>query len=158
LEPQIYNFAIGGMSSVSLVEQLKSLVAHSVRCQTAVIEIGTNDAWYTISDDRFVQNMTAAIALSRQLGAQDIVLLPAFYSTEAASHNPDLAGTLARVEAINRLLQNLASVEKLKVAKEVIQPLFAGETLSDRLTTDGVHLNADGLKLYRTALLQHFTL
>jgi lysophospholipase L1-like esterase len=158
LEPQLYNFAIGGMSSVSLVEQLKTLAAHSVTCQKAVIAIGTNDAWYTISDDRFVQTMRQAIALTRQLGAREIVLLPAFYSTQAASQKPDLAGTLPRVEAINRLLQTLAREENLAITAEVIQPLFTGQTLKETLTTDGVHLNADGLTLYRNSLRQHFNL
>jgi lysophospholipase L1-like esterase len=146
------------MSSVSLVEQLKSLVAHSVTCQKAVIAIGTNDAWYTLSDDRFTQNMRQAIALVRQLGVQEIVLLPAFYSTEAASHKPDLAGSLSRVNTINRLIQTLATVENLKVATTIVHPLFAGQSLKDSLTTDGVHLNTEGLQLYRNALLQHFPL
>lgn len=158
LEPQIYNFAIGGMSSVSLVEQLKYLASHSVTCQKAVIAIGTNDAWYTIPDDRFVQNMREAIGLTRQLGAQEIVLLPAFYSTLEASHKPKLAGPLPRVEAINRLIQNLADREKVPVKAAIIQPLFDGQTLKAALTTDGVHLNEEGLALYRNSLLQQLNL
>jgi lysophospholipase L1-like esterase len=158
LEPKIYNFAIGGMSSISLIEQLKYLKTHSVTCQKAVIAIGTNDAWYTIPDDRFVQNMKEAIALTRQLGAQEIVLLPAFYSTLEASHKPKLAGSLARVEAINQHIQTLALSEGVSVETSIIQPLFAGQTLKAALTTDGVHLNEDGLTLYRNSLLQHLNL
>ncbi len=158
LEPKIYNFAIGGMSSVSLVEQLKYLSAHAVTCQKAVIAIGTNDAWYTIPDDRFVQNMREAIALTRQLGTQEVILLPAFYSTLEASHKPELAGPLARVEAINHLIQNLAQTEGIPVESSIIQPLFESQTLKATLTTDGVHLNEDGLTLYRNSLLQHLNL
>ncbi len=158
LEPKIYNFAIGGMSSVSLIEQLNYLKTHSVTCQKAVIAIGTNDAWYTIADDRFVQNMREAIALTRQLGTQEVVLLPAFYSTVEASHKPELAGPLSRVEAINRLIQNLALSEGVSVETSIIQPLFADQTLKATLTTDGVHFNEEGLKLYRNSLLQHLNL
>ena len=62
-----FNFAIGGMSSVSLIEQLQTLVAHQVRCQTVIVAIGTNDAWYQISDRQFQQNMTRILALARSL-------------------------------------------------------------------------------------------
>src|SRR5579883_2579649 len=115
LEPKTANFALGGMSSVSLVAQLQRLVAQNVKCQQAVIAIGTNDAWYTIADDRFSQNLQTAIDLTRQLGATKIVLLPAFYSTLAASKNPELAGPIPRVEAINRLIDTVAKAENVPV-------------------------------------------
>ena len=164
------NFALGGMSSVSLVAQLKQLISKNVTCQKVILAIGTNDAWYTIADDRFTQNLQEAIALVRQLGsptllygnaipsgsvvqAPKIVLLPAFYSTIAASKKPDLAGTLDRVEAINRLIDDVAKTEKIPVETAALQPLFEGKMLKAALTRDGVHLNAAGIELYRQALL-----
>ncbi|MGA7937497.1 MAG: alpha/beta hydrolase [Kovacikia sp.] len=154
LGEQTYNFAIGGMSSVSLVEQLQRLAARSVKCPRAIIAIGTNDAWYTIQNTQFVQNLKAAIALTHQLGAKQTVLLPAFYSTLAASKNPDLAGPISRVETINQLIRKVAAVENIPVDTAAIQPLFDGQTLKQTLTSDGVHLNADGILLYRQALLK----
>lgn len=153
LGPQTYNFSIGGMSTVSLVEQLQRLLGNSVKCQNVILAIGTNDAWYTIADAQFVQNLRQAIDLSRQLGAKQIVLLPAFYSTLAASKDPSLAGPIARVEAINRLLNQVAIAADVPVKPAVIQPLFEGQTLKAELTTDGVHLNAKGIDLYRQGLL-----
>ena len=167
LGQQAANFAIGGMSSVSLVEQLKQLAAKNVQCQKVIIAIGTNDAWYTIADERFTQNLKEAIALTRQLGAPTllygnniavvsapkIVLLPAFYSTIAASKKPELAGTLDRVEAINQLINDVAKAENVPVETAALQPLFEGKTLKESLTTDGVHLNAAGIEIYRQALL-----
>lgn len=150
------NFALGGMSSVSLVEQLKQLTSKNVTCQKAIIAIGTNDAWYTITDDRFSQHLKEAIALTRQLGAPKIVLLPAFYSTAAASQNPELAGPIPRVEAINQLISDVAKAENVPVETVVLQPLFEGKTLKASLTTDGVHLNVAGINLYREALLNVF--
>lgn len=147
------NFAIGGMSSVSLVEQLKQLTSKNVTCQKVIIAIGTNDAWYTIADDRFSQNLKEAIALTRQLGAPKIVVLPAFYSTLAASKNPALAGNLDRVEAINQLINEVAKIENIPVETAALQPLFDGKTLKGSLTTDGVHLNAAGIEIYHQALL-----
>lgn len=156
------NWAIGGMSSVSLVAQLQALVAAGVKCQTAIIEIGTNDAWYTISDAAFQHNLTTAIALTRQIQAKKIILLPAFYSTVAASQKPELAGPIARVEQVNQLINivnetqqaSLKSGETLTLRLDVMAPLFEGQALKSALTLDGVHLNVAGLKLYRQGLLR----
>jgi lysophospholipase L1-like esterase len=154
LGEQTYNFAIGGMSSVSLVAQLKRLATGSLQCPRAIIAIGTNDAWYTIEDHQFVQNLKAAIALTHQLGAKQVVLIPAFYSTFAASKDPKLAGPISRVEAINQLIRSVADSENIPVDAAAIQPLFDGQTLKQTLTTDGVHLNSDGIALYRRELLK----
>lgn len=147
------NFAIGGMSSVSLIPQLQQLVTAHVVCQTVVIAIGTNDAWYTPKDDRFQQNLTEVIALTKQLQAKQIIFLPAFYSTLAASQKPEFAGPIDRVEQVNRLLLQVTKHEKITVRADVLQPLFSGQVLKSELTTDGVHLNAAGFALYRQTLL-----
>jgi len=81
------------------------------------------------------------------------VLLPAFYSTIAASKNPELAGPIPRVEAINQLMNDVAKIENIPVETNALQPLFEGKTLKASLTTDGVHLNAAGIAIYRQALL-----
>jgi len=93
-----FNFAIGGMSSVSLLEQLKLLVPQRFTCEKAIVAIGTNDAMYGISDEQFVSNLKEAIAVMRSIGTKQIILIPAFYSTLPASYNPKLAGTIARVD------------------------------------------------------------
>ncbi|MGA7934795.1 MAG: SGNH/GDSL hydrolase family protein [Kovacikia sp.] len=149
-----FNFALSGMSSVSLVEQLSRLVASNVKCDRAIIAIGTNDADYVISNDQFVRSMKQTIALTQQLQASRITLLPAFYSTTAASQNIDLAGPLERVEEINSLLRQVASSENVRMTGQELQALYNGQTLRNNLTLDGVHLNAAGRVIYRNALLQ----
>ncbi len=149
-----FNFALSGMSSVSLVPQVSQLAAANVRCQQVILAIGTNDADYQITDNQFVINMQKAIALSRQMQAEKITLLPAFYSTVAASHNIDLAGPISRVKAINLLLRQVATSENITLTDEGLQPLYQGEALRSDLTLDGVHLNARGRVLYRNALLR----
>jgi lysophospholipase L1-like esterase len=149
-----FNFALGGMSTKSLLVQLDRLVQQQVKCQTVVIAIGTNDAMYSISDEQFQQNLTSIITTTRSaLGAQSIILLPAFYSTVEASNNPRMAGTLPRVDEINQLLHAVAKVENVPVHSALIQPLFEQGALKQSLTVDGVHLNAEGLKIYRQAIL-----
>jgi len=154
LGKQTFNFALGGMSTVSLLEQLQRLATEKVRCQTAIVAIGTNDAWYTLGDAEFSQNLSRVIDHLRSQGTEQIMLLPAFYSTLAASKNPALAGSIERVEQINRLLYQVAAAQKVPVQTEAIQPLFEGKTLKESLTFDGVHLNAEGLEIYRAALLK----
>ncbi|XZO00007.1 MAG: SGNH/GDSL hydrolase family protein [Microcoleus sp.] len=148
-----FNFAIGGMSTVSLLEQFQLVVPKGFKCETSIIAIGTNDAMYGISDEQFVQNLQEAIAKLRSIGTKKIILIPAFYSTLAASYNPKLAGTISRVDEINVLINQVAAAEKIPVESQGIQALFKQKELNPDLTIDGVHLNAKGLDIYRKVLL-----
>lgn len=148
-----FNFALNGLSTVSLIEQGKVLNSANVKCQQAIIAIGTNDAMYGISDNLFIKKMKEAIALVKATGAKRVVLIPAFYSTVAASKNSNLAGTISRINEINALIRQVAQTENIPIEAEGIQPLFKGQALKDDLTVDGVHLNDEGLKIYRQALL-----
>ena len=148
-----FNFAIGGMSSVSLLEQLKLVVPQRFTCEKAILAIGTNDAMYGISDDQFVSNLKQAIATMRSLVTKQIILIPAFYSTLATSYNHKSAGTIARVDEINVLIDRVATAEKVTVESRGIQALFKEQALNADLTIDGVHLNSKGLDIYRKVLL-----
>jgi lysophospholipase L1-like esterase len=152
-----FNFALGGMSTTSLLTQLQWLTQRQVQCHSAIVAIGTNDALYTIENGQFRENLTEIIRLVRSLGVERIVLLPAFYSTVAASKNPQMAGPISRVNEINQLLDEVAKAENVSVNAAAIQPLFEQQTLKANLTRDGVHLNAAGLSIYRKALLNIFT-
>lgn len=149
-----HNFALGGLNTVSLVKQLEKLDAASVKCQKAIIAIGANDAKDKISDELFVENLKNAIALVHSMGAKRVILIPAFYSTVAASHNPNLAGTIPRVEEINILIRQVAVKNKLPVAAAGIQALYKDRALKANLTQDGVHLNRKGIKIYRQVLVK----
>lgn len=150
-----FNFAIAGMSSISQLEQLKLLVQAQVSCSAIVLAIGTNDAAYRTTDSQFVKNVKTIIAQGRtRLGANQVALLPAFYSTAEASRDPSLAGPLSRVIRINDLIQKIAVEENVLIANEGLQALFERQALKQNLTVDGVHLNPDGEKIYRGALLK----
>ncbi|AVH73954.1 alpha/beta hydrolase [Nostoc sp. 'Lobaria pulmonaria (5183) cyanobiont'] len=149
-----FNFGLNGLSTISLLEQLKSLIPTKVKCEKAIIAIGGNDALYKISDELFSKNLQEAIALLRTMGTKEIFLIPAFYSTVAASSDPTVAAPLARVEQINVLINQVAETEKVPVAAAGLAPLYENNVLKENLTSDGDHLNAEGLKIYRQALLQ----
>jgi lysophospholipase L1-like esterase len=134
-----FNFGLNGLSTISLLEQLKILIPTKVKCEKAIIAIGGNDAWYGTSDELFSKNLQEAIALVRTMGTKEIFLIPAFYS---------------RVEQINVLINQVAETEKVPVAASGLAPLYENNVLKENLTSDGDHLNAEGLKIYREALLQ----
>ncbi|MBR8835078.1 MAG: alpha/beta hydrolase [Stigonema ocellatum SAG 48.90 = DSM 106950] len=149
-----FNFALNGLSTISLVEQLKLLVPTNVKCQKTIIAIGGNDAWYGISNEMFISKLQEAIALARKTGSQEIFLLPAFYSTVAASLDPTVAAPLSRVAEINALINQVATTEKVLVESEGVQPLYEKNALKNNLTRDGDHLNPEGINIYRQALLK----
>lgn len=151
--PQIFNFAITAMSTRSLVEQLKVLADAQVKCAMAIVAISTNDAWYDINDETFVQLTKEAVYLLRLLGATKIVILPAVYSTAEAAKNPFRAGTLARVEEINALLRQVTVTENVYFADKEIKVLFENKAMKANFTGDGVHLNSLGLEVYKQVLL-----
>ena len=150
-----FNFAIGGMSAISQLEQLKFLTTTKIRCDRAIIALGTNDAIYRTMDEQFIQNMRQIIGtVKKDMGAKQVVLLPAFYSTVEATHDVSVAAPIPRVDRFNQLIRQVAAVEKLSIDEAGVQPLFQGKSLKANLTSDGVHLNPDGKKIYREALLK----
>lgn len=148
-----FNFALGGLSSISLVEQLKMLWAANIQCPHAIIAIGTNDAMYGTSDQVFEQNLEKAIALVRAMGAVRITLIAAFYATLPASRNSWLAGPNERIKEINHLIQKVAYIEQVEFAIDELQPLFDEDTLHLNVTHDGVHLNHHGQAILRQVVV-----
>jgi len=158
LAPKIVNFAMGGLSSVSLATQLKYLNGAGVRCQKAIIAIGTNDAWYVTSNETVIAKLTESLSLVRAMGANSIVMIPAFYSTLPASHDPKLAAPIERVDEINGLIQQVAQSEDVELLTTDLKPLYENHALKSGLTYDGVHLNEQGNQIYRQVLLSTLNL
>ena len=150
-----FNFAIGGMSAISQLEQLKFLTAAKIKCDRAIVALGTNDAIYRTMDGQFIKNMQQVIGtVKNELGAKQVVLLPAFYSTVEASRDVSVAAPIPRVDRFNQLIRQVAVAQKLSVEDAAVQPVFEGKALKANLTSDGVHLNVEGKKIYREALLK----
>jgi lysophospholipase L1-like esterase len=148
-----FNFALGGLSSISLVEQLKLHQAANLHCPHAILAIGTNDAMYGTHDRAFVQNLEKAIALVRAMGAVRITLIAAFYATLPASRNSWLAGPNERIKEINHLIQKVAYNEQVEFAIDELQPLFDEDTLHLNVTHDGVHLNHHGQAILQQVIV-----
>lgn len=140
------------MSLVSLTAQLEALKKAGVKCDRAIVAMGTNDAWYGISHETFLFLMQETIALLRAMETNQIVLIPAFYSTVAATLNPLRAASIQRIDEINLLLDRAAASEKVTVASTENLALYCNGELREDLTTDGVHLNQQGCQIYREFL------
>jgi lysophospholipase L1-like esterase len=149
-----FNFGFDGLSSVSLVEQLQSLIPNKVKCQKAVIAVGGNDAWYGMSDESFRQKLQSAISLIRKMGTKDIYLVPAFYSTVAASNDPTISAPIAKVTQINNIINQVGAEEKIPVLVEDLAGLYENNALKETLSSDGDHLNRAGLQIYQAALVK----
>jgi len=150
-----FNFALDGLSGISLVEQLKLLIPTKVRCDSAVIAIGGNDAWYGLSDELFAKKLQESISLVRSLGSNKIFLIPAFYSTVAASKDPSISATNSRVEQINAVMNQVAVQDNIPFELQQVQSLNQNDALKDNLSSeDGAHLNNEGINIYRQALLK----
>jgi lysophospholipase L1-like esterase len=147
------NFALGGLSSISLLQQLKLHQAAKIQCPHAILAIGTNDAMYGTPDQVFLQNLEGAIALVRAMGAVRVTLVAAFYATLPASQNTWLAGPNERIKEINHLIQQVAYQEQVEFVIDELQPLFDEDTLHLNVTHDGVHLNHHGQAILQDVIV-----
>jgi len=150
-----FNFALNGLSGISLVEQLKLLIPTNLKCKKSVIAIGGNDAWYGMNDDFFAQKLQESISLVQQLKPNQIFIIPGFYSTVAASNNPAISATNDRVKQINNVMQQVAIKNSLPYEMQEVASLNENDALKDNLSSaDGAHLNDAGIDIYRQALLK----
>ncbi len=155
-ESNLLNFALGGLSSTSLVHQLKAFSAAEIKIPQVAIAIGTNDALYGTPDAVIVRNVQQSIRMIEEMGTARIHLFGAFYATERASQNSWLAGSNQRITEINDLLEEVASQARIHFVWDELQVLFNKTELNPTLTGDGVHLNALGKRIYRQVLLEVF--
>lgn len=150
-----FNFALNGLSGISLVEQLKLLIPHNIKCEKAIIAIGGNDAWYGLSNEFFANKLQESISLVQSLGTKQIFLIPAFYSTVLASKDPSISATNPRVTEINVVMNQVAIKNHIPLETEAVQSLNENEALKDSISSeDGAHLNNEGINIYRQALLK----
>jgi lysophospholipase L1-like esterase len=111
--------------------------------------LGTNDAAYRVTSGLFEKNMKVIVAQARtQMGAKTVAMISEFYSTVEASRDPSFAEPLHQVNLMNDLIVKIAAQENAIFLNQGLEELFEGQTLNKMLTTDGVHLNPEGEKIY----------
>ena len=80
--------------------------------------------------------MAESIALARQPQPKQIILIPAFYSTVAASHDPTVSATNERVDEINALMSKVAMREQVPIAFKSVEPLNQNHAWKEKLSDD----------------------
>jgi lysophospholipase L1-like esterase len=163
-----FNAALSGMTTTSLVIQLQQLSAVNLQVGQVVIAMGTNDADRAITPIEFCHNLTAAIELIQGLGAHRIDLLPAHFPTPGYLWHYGWPDALTRVQQLNQQLAQVAQTfadsaaageSQLSVIyhPQFFSAMYSGHRVEPALTTDGVHLNAQGCQVYRQLLLALMT-
>jgi lysophospholipase L1-like esterase len=154
-EGMVFNAALSGMTTTSLVVQLQRLDSVNLQVRQAVIAMGTNDADRALSLDDFRDNLTTAMALIQGFGAQRIHLLPAHFPTPGHLWNYGWPDALTRVAQLNAQLADLAQAQtgpSVVYHPQFFASMYAGHRMEPALTTDGVHLNEPGCAQYRQLL------
>jgi lysophospholipase L1-like esterase len=155
-EGTVFNAALGGMTTTSLVVQLQRLDSVNLQVRQAVIAMGTNDADRALSLDDFRDNLTMAIELIQGFGAHRIHLLPAHFPTPGHLWNYGWPDALTRVQQLNAQLAQIAQMAQtgpgLVYHPQFFASMYAGDRMEPTLTTDGVHLNESGCEQYRQLL------
>lgn len=156
LGPERFNFALSGMTTMSLGPQMERLAP--ARVQRGAIALGTNDADRQISPEQYREYLSQAIAQLKAWGCDRIDLLPPHYPTPGHLWRYGYPNALERIEQLKQILASLADGETVCYQADFFASLYPppdqGPHLRRELTTDGVHLNAPGRTLYRELLLQ----
>jgi lysophospholipase L1-like esterase len=158
------NTALSGMTTTSLVIQLQQLSAVNLQVGQVVIAMGTNDADRAITPIEFRHNLIAAIELIQGLGAHRIDLLPGHFPTPGHLWHYGWPDALTRVQQLNWQVAQVAQTfadstaageSQLSVIyhPQFFSAMYSGHRVEPALTTDGVHLNAQGCQIYRRLLL-----
>jgi lysophospholipase L1-like esterase len=121
-----------------------------VNPKAVVVVAGINDVgrrFWPISGDTTIENLDAMAASAIGAGAQT-VCVPVVPASRARSARYELSD----VRHINDLFTAYCSATKIPVAD--IEPLLSDGYLSDRFTTDGLHLNDAGNQILGNAIAQ----
>lgn len=149
------NQGISGETSVGLLKRLQ-LFDRTVP-DTVFVMIGINDLLRGVSDERILDNQRQIIRDLRWAHPKAEVVVQSILphsGEEATWENRDrlLAIPNSRIRAINRRLKEIATSENVLYLD--LYPLFsdADGNLPTELSTDGLHLNAQGYLVWRSAL------
>jgi lysophospholipase L1-like esterase len=161
---RVFNAALSGMTTTSLVIQLQRLSSINLQVGQVVIAMGTNDADRALTSTDFYTNLITAIGLIQFMGADRIHLLPAHFPTPGHLWNYGWPDALTRVQQLNPLLAQVAQMVAHPTAagqsplSVIYHPhffisMYSGYQVEPSLTTDGVHLNTQGCQVYRQLLV-----
>lgn len=137
----VVNAGIGGLTSSSYLGLIKSQgLLSDMKASLTIIALGTNNAQKLASIEEFESSYKDLLTVLKQHSSS--IVLAGIPPLEDGALTPYF--DLAKAEQINRAIQLIAGEEHLAFAP------FARE---ETPTTDGVHLTAEGYKLWRGTVI-----
>ncbi|NEO28586.1 MAG: lysophospholipase [Kamptonema sp. SIO4C4] len=149
------NQGISGEKTMGLLRRLEFL--DETDPQVIFIMIGINDILWDVEDATLLSNYRLIIRYLKTVHPDTEIVVQSIlpHAGEQATWEGRerlLANPNTRIQRLNRELKTMADTENVLFLN--LYPLFADEqgALKQGLTTDGLHLNADGYKVWSTAL------
>lgn len=147
----IANRGIGSDVSEGMLNRLDDVIALEPRL--TIVEAGANDIAVGVSIKDYSNNMDSIICrLQRNTHSDHIVKVMAILHVTASS--PDAVNINKMVDQYNAALKNVAKRKNVEVID--LNPYLCGEDgsmLPKFAQQDGIHLSAEGLKVWRHILL-----
>ncbi|MDR9895429.1 SGNH/GDSL hydrolase family protein [Aetokthonos hydrillicola Thurmond2011] len=149
------NQGISGETSTGLLKRLK--LFDVTKPQTIFVMIGINDLIKGASDEIILDNQRQIILYLQRAHPKTQIVIQSILPRAGESAiwkggEKLLAVSNSRIRQLNRQLQNTAANEGVKYLD--LYPLFANQhgELRPELSTDGLHLNAQGYLVWSSAL------
>lgn len=149
------NQGISGETSMGLLRRLSLL--DKTRPEKIFILVGINDLLRGVEDETVLKNHQRIIRYLRRVHPRSQIVVQSILphqGTKAKWQGRDRLAQVSndRIRTLNRNLANLATQERVDFLD--LHPLFTDNqgNLRPDFTTDGLHLNAQGYLVWRTAI------
>ena len=148
-DSSVANFGIAGDNTFGMLERLQFVFARQPA--RLIIEAGINDIGQGVPTGMIVGNIRSIVQYVRVKSPRTMVYVVSLLPTNDNSRKvyPQLAGKNTLVRQVNRKLQEAAATSDygyVDLASLVTDP--AGNLDNRFARTDGVHLNAEGYKIW----------
>lgn len=140
----VRNRGIAGDTSDGVLMRLDEIVASKPR--VVFLLIGTNDLWSSNSAKKVLQNIDLATAKIREASPQTKIFVQTVFPLRSS---PELN---SKVKKINKVLQMQASDGRYQIVDTYTLMSDSTGLLRTELTSDGVHLNSAGYRLWAELL------
>lgn len=140
----VANRGIGGDTTADILRRMDSVLA--THAKRAFVMAGINDVGEGVSVEETMVNYTQIVSRLRTAG-MDVVI----QSTIECARSTCGAARVAQVRELNRRLRSHAEANGLGFV-DLNDGIVNDEGLLAKVTTDGIHLNADGYRHWKAKL------
>lgn len=155
---RVLDFGVSGDTALDGLERLPEVLA--AKPAAALVEFGANDCFQGIPVEETKQALAGILAALREAGVP-VALAGWRTRADLFETDPELAGlvplappcfTPSYVKKFNQLHANFAQAYNLPLLPHVLDPIDSRPDAARYYQADGVHPNAEGVKLLAKAL------